>query len=190
MRAMEGDATGEGGDPACWAEQVCDACGQMVDATPHRCPRPLSAHDVEAFARDGYLVVPALVGPDDLATLRRACDEVLAAGDAAGVPPHEAHPTFADNAALSAGIDIARQLFGTDTVTRVHDQIVDEPSFAPAGAPIADKAAVFWVALDDVDDALPAGGCTIRAAGTPHATPQKPSPGRDRRAYVFTVVAS
>ncbi|WP_436794992.1 phytanoyl-CoA dioxygenase family protein [Actinospongicola halichondriae] len=263
------DAAGEGGDPACWSEQVCDACGQMTDAgDTHRCPRPLSADDVESFAREGFLGVPALVGPDDLATLRSACDDVLDAGDSDGdrllgglirqvVLPHQAHPTFADNAALSAGIDIAKQLFGKDEAIRVYDQIIHKPAgdpnttpwhqdqsyveepFAPAGSPIGDNAAMFWVALDDVDVAtscmhfipgvhrepllphhvaggspddpgrmlaitdpethfdvaatvpvpLSAGGCTIHAAGTPHMTPPNTSPDRDRRAYIFTLVA-
>jgi hypothetical protein len=30
----------QGGDPACWLEQVCDRCGAFVDAAePHRCQR-------------------------------------------------------------------------------------------------------------------------------------------------------
>jgi uncharacterized protein len=30
----------DGGDPACWLERVCDACGRLVDErpTPEACP--------------------------------------------------------------------------------------------------------------------------------------------------------
>ena len=31
----------EGGDPACWLDRVCDACGRLVDERPppDRCPQ-------------------------------------------------------------------------------------------------------------------------------------------------------
>jgi hypothetical protein len=28
-----------GGDPACWLDQVCDACGALIEREPHDCPR-------------------------------------------------------------------------------------------------------------------------------------------------------
>jgi tellurite methyltransferase len=45
----------EGGDPSCWANRVCDACGAMVQADTHVCPRerrPVTRRIV-GFHQDG-----------------------------------------------------------------------------------------------------------------------------------------
>ena len=37
--------TEQGGDPACWADRVCEQCGQIVEDEEHRCPRPAEPED-------------------------------------------------------------------------------------------------------------------------------------------------
>jgi uncharacterized protein len=32
------DDPDQGGDPACWLDQVCDACGALVESDDHTCP--------------------------------------------------------------------------------------------------------------------------------------------------------
>ncbi|MCI0582866.1 MAG: phytanoyl-CoA dioxygenase family protein [Chloroflexi bacterium] len=45
---------------------------------PARAPRFLTEHDLAAYRRDGFLVCRSLFGPDEVAELRRATDEVQA----------------------------------------------------------------------------------------------------------------
>jgi rRNA maturation endonuclease Nob1 len=32
MRDRDADERDEGGDPACWLDRVCDACGRLVES--------------------------------------------------------------------------------------------------------------------------------------------------------------
>ncbi len=40
MTAAPADPTDDdrGGDPACWLDQVCDACGALIETADHACP--------------------------------------------------------------------------------------------------------------------------------------------------------
>jgi hypothetical protein len=43
----------EGGDPACWLNNVCDRCGSLIaDASPHRCRAPISEESATSIAED------------------------------------------------------------------------------------------------------------------------------------------
>jgi ectoine hydroxylase-related dioxygenase (phytanoyl-CoA dioxygenase family) len=234
------------------------------DATATRAPR-LAADQLGAWERDGFVVLDRFLDPDLLAALRAGYDDILlgrvtADGDRMlgdrirqVMCPSNAHPVFAGNAAVAAGLDIARQVFGTDEVHRTFDMLIDKPAglrhetpwhqdfaygrvpFTAPGTPIHGGTIQFWVALDDVDEengcmqfipgrhhepllehvvvsgsadgrllaipapetrldlsrrvvaALPAGGCTLHAEGTPHYTGPNLSPHRRRRAYIFNV---
>jgi hypothetical protein len=35
----------QGGDPACWADRVCDRCGQIIEGEPHECARAADQED-------------------------------------------------------------------------------------------------------------------------------------------------
>ena len=37
-RGREVGAADSGGDPACWLDRVCDACGRLVDGPADACP--------------------------------------------------------------------------------------------------------------------------------------------------------
>lgn len=138
--------------------------------------------DVASFRADGFVAVGALADPVALEAVRRACDEVLSRRVAASgdrllggrirqvVLPHQDHPVFDANPVLDAGLEVARRLLGSERVVRVYDQVIHKPAgdphetpwhqdqayvaepVAPAGMPIGRNAAMFWVALDDVDE--------------------------------------
>lgn len=141
----------------------------------------LAPEQVEAWHRDGFLVLERFCDDDILAELRRAYDEILsreveAAGDRmlGGITrqvmlPSSAHPTFDRNPAVRAGIHIGRRLFEADDVVRTFDMLIYKPPghphdtpwhqdmayagrpFAEAGTPIVLASIQFWIPLDDVD---------------------------------------
>ena len=141
----------------------------------------LTPEQVEAWHRDGFLVLESFVDDATLAQLRTGYDEIIskdveAAGDRmlGGVTrqvmlPSAAHPVFDRNAVVRKGIHIGRQLFGTDDVVRTFDMLIYKPPNHPhdtpwhqdmayAGRPVAEKGTAiilesiqFWVPLDDVD---------------------------------------
>jgi len=74
--------TDEGGEPACWAERVCDGCGALVEAEiDHRCVRTARLDLVRPGpGADG--VVWSLGGPRQLEA------NVVDLGPAAGISEH------------------------------------------------------------------------------------------------------
>lgn len=43
----------EGGEPACWMNNVCDRCGSLIaGASPHRCRDPISEDSATSIAVD------------------------------------------------------------------------------------------------------------------------------------------
>lgn len=135
--------------------------------------------DVARFHGDGFLAFDRLIGTDDVRAIGAAFDTLLADNAdtdrmLGGVTrqillPCRYHATFRENAALSAGREIARQLLGTDAPKFVYDQLLYKPPrhlvetpwhqdlayfkvpfLTPR--PYTDSSTVqFWVALDDVD---------------------------------------
>jgi ectoine hydroxylase-related dioxygenase (phytanoyl-CoA dioxygenase family) len=142
----------------------------------------LDSHQVEAWERDGFLVLEDFLDDDVLDELRRGYDEVIdgqvhVEGDRllGGITrqvmlPSSAHATFDRNPAVRAAVRIGRQLFGTPDVHRSFDMLIYKPPghphetpwhqdmayagrpTAPAGTPIADGSIQVWVALDDADE--------------------------------------
>ena len=142
----------------------------------------LTTEQIEAYRRDGFLVLPEFLEAGVLADLRAAYDEVIerqvhADGDRmlGGITrqvmfPAWAHPTFDRNAAVRRGIEIARRLLGMDEVHRSFDMLIYKPPGHPhetpwhqdmaySGHPVAKpgltiplESIQFWVALDDVDE--------------------------------------
>jgi ectoine hydroxylase-related dioxygenase (phytanoyl-CoA dioxygenase family) len=140
----------------------------------------LTKHQIDAWRRDGFLVLDAFVDEETLASLREAYDAIIekdveAAGDRmlGGMTrqvmiPSAAHPTFDRNPVVKRGIDIARQIFATD-VFRTFDMLIYKPPghphdtpwhqdmayakmpFAEPGTTIVAESIQYWVPLDDVD---------------------------------------
>jgi ectoine hydroxylase-related dioxygenase (phytanoyl-CoA dioxygenase family) len=141
--------------------------------------RVLTASQIDDFHRDGYTVVDQLVGPDTVAALRDAYDELLAEPPATDrqlggitrqvLVPSMWHPVFADNEALRAGRRLVAQLFGSPTAARTYDMLIDKPAghphetpwhqdagyfgrpTAPEGLQVTFRSVQCWLALDDVD---------------------------------------
>lgn len=137
--------------------------------------------NVDRFQRDGFLAIPSFASEAELAMIRAACDDLLSRvvvaegdrrlGDVIRqiVLPSRAHATFAANPVLDRALATAKRLLGKPNATRVFDQIIHKPAgdpnitpwhqdhaylgepFAPAGSAVASYAAMFWIALDDVD---------------------------------------
>lgn len=161
---------------------------------------PLTAEQRAQWRDAGFLALPGFVGAGELARLREAYDELLerrveAAGDRllGGVTrqimfPSQAHPAFARNAVVAAGIELGRALLGSPEVHRSFDMLIFKPPghpeptpwhqdaayarspFAPAGTPITLESIQFWVALDDADEE---NGCMHFAPGH-HTKPLLP----------------
>lgn len=142
----------------------------------------LAPGDVEAFRRDGFLILHDFLSESLLSELRTAYDEVIdrsvvATGDRMlggltrqVVRPSLDHTIFDRNDAVRHGIRLGRQLLGTDDVFRSFDMLIYKPPghphetpwhqdmsyadhpFARAGSTITQESLQFWVALDDVDD--------------------------------------
>ena len=229
----------------------------------------LTYAQVGAWNRDGFLVLDRFIGAEAIAALRTAYDDILAgtvtiAGDRMlgditrqVMYPSEEHRLFDTNPAVDNGLEIARQVFGTD-VARTFDMLIYKPPghrhdtpwhqdfaygrmpFVEAGTEMSNRSIQFWVPLDDVDHEtgcmqfvpgyhtrpllehhvasgspgdegrllamvdpdsqvdltravvaeIPAGGCTMHAAGTPHYTGPNRSADRHRRSYIFNVAPS
>src|SRR5438309_9360535 len=143
--------------------------------------KTLSDSQVEAWQRDGFLVLDDCVAAGSLDALRAAYDEILskhveASGDRmlGGITrqvmlPSAAHATFDRNPVVGNGIRIGRQLFGTDDVIRTFDMLIYKPPnhphdtpwhqdmayvkrpFAPPGTKIVLESIQFWVPLDAGD---------------------------------------
>lgn len=150
-------------------------------STSTRAPR-LAAAQLDAWERDGFAVLDRFLDPALLAELRAGYDDILLGRVAVNgdrmlgdrirqvMCPSTAHPVFADNAAVAAGLAIARQVFGTRETYRTFDMLIDKPAghrhetpwhqdhaygahpFSAAGTPIRNRTIQFWVALDDVDE--------------------------------------
>ncbi len=140
----------------------------------------LSADQVEAWHRDGFLVLDRFVDDETLGSLREAYDAIIdkdveASGDRmlGGLTrqvmiPSNAHPTFDRNPVVKRGLQIAEQLFETD-VFRTFDMLIYKPPghphdtpwhqdmsyagrpFAKPGTRITLESIQYWVPLDDVD---------------------------------------
>lgn len=140
----------------------------------------LTDDEVTSYHLRGFVEVDELVDRGAVDELRVAYDalidaEVPSAGDRllGGLTrqvmlPSAAHPTFADNGALRAGMAVGAQLVG-EPVERVFDMLIFKPPLhphetpwhqdmayagmptAPAGSDIPLLTMQFWVALDDVD---------------------------------------
>ena len=142
----------------------------------------LAAAQLDTWERDGFLVLDRFLDPDLLAALRAGYDDILLGRVAADgdrmlggrirqvMCPSTAHPVFADNPAVAAGLAIARRVFGTAQAHRTFDMLIDKPvghrhetpwhqdaaygahPFAAPGSAIHNGTIQFWVALDDVDE--------------------------------------
>jgi ectoine hydroxylase-related dioxygenase (phytanoyl-CoA dioxygenase family) len=141
----------------------------------------LTRGQVEAWNRDGFLILERLVDARTLADLRTAYDDILSGRVAVPgdrmlgqitrqvMAPSSAHPTFDDNPAVRTGMRLARQLFGTDEVARTFDMLIYKPPghphetpwhqdmaygrrpFTEPGTKVSIGTIQFWVPLDDVD---------------------------------------
>jgi ectoine hydroxylase-related dioxygenase (phytanoyl-CoA dioxygenase family) len=138
--------------------------------------------DVAAAFRDhGFMVVDRLVGEDTVEVLRSAYDDIIEGRVAARGDrllgdlirqvkhPSKDHPIFERNAAIDAGTDLARRLFGRPRLTKVYEMLIDKPAGTPHdtpwhqdvgyyGRPVAAPGArtdlddvQIWLALDEVD---------------------------------------
>jgi hypothetical protein len=86
--------------------------------------------EVEQFVRDGYLVRPNLLKPDDLALLRAALEEVAAHDDTPETGGgrafggmflrhlHDKHPAFLGLIGFAPALSVARALFGPSVALR------------------------------------------------------------------------
>jgi ectoine hydroxylase-related dioxygenase (phytanoyl-CoA dioxygenase family) len=141
----------------------------------------LTGEQLDAWKRDGFLIVERFIDRETLAVLRAAYDEILRGDIEAGgdrmlgavtrqvMRPSSAHPSFDTNAAVDRGFEIARQVFATAQVRRTFDMLIYKPPghphetpwhqdmayskqpFAAAGTTNTLESIQFWVALDDVD---------------------------------------
>lgn len=141
----------------------------------------LGPEQLEAWRRDGFLIVEHLVDGHTLTTLRTAYDEILSGqvavdgdrllGDITRqvIAPSSEHPTFDRNPAVRLGSKIARQLFGTENAGRIFDMLIYKAPghphetpwhqdlayakmpFAEAGMTAERDSIQFWVPMDDVD---------------------------------------
>ncbi len=141
----------------------------------------LSPLEIDRFRQRGFAAIDRLIDDSTVAMLRRAYDELLNASVAAPFDrqlgditrqvmyPALTHPVFDDNAALQAGIEIAKQLYGAPCAARTFDMLIYKPPGHPhatpwhqdhsyskrpvqdAGVPIPRGLSQFWVALDDAD---------------------------------------
>ena len=157
--------------------------------------RHLAPSQVEAWRRDGFLVVYQFIDDATLTNLRMAYDRVLSRdvrlpgdamlGDVIRMIeyPSSGDDTFAVNPAVELGIEYARTLLGRDDVARVFDMLIykppgdlhetpwhqdaayEEQPFTPAGTPIRRASIQFWIPLDDVDDD---NGCMHFVPGYQH----------------------
>ena len=152
----------------------------------------LTGAQLDAWKRDGFLILERFVDGDTLAALRAAYDEILRRDVEAGgdrmlgavtrqvMHPSAAHPAFDRNAALDRGFEIARQAFGTAEVRRSFDMLIYKPPghphatpwhqdmayskqpFAEPGTTNTLESVQFWIPLDDVDAE---NGCMQFVAG-------------------------
>jgi ectoine hydroxylase-related dioxygenase (phytanoyl-CoA dioxygenase family) len=141
----------------------------------------LTRAQLDACRRDGFVILERFIDEETLAALRAAYDEILRRDVEAGgdrmlgdvtrqvMHPSAAHPTFDRNAAVDRGLEIARQLFATDEVSRGFDMLIYKPPghphdtpwhqdmaytkqpFAEPGTANALESIQFWIPLDDVD---------------------------------------
>jgi len=137
------------------------------------------AEVIDAWERDGFLVLDSLVDGQDLADLREAYNELLAEETLTDLNrmlggitrqimmPSAMHSRFESNAALDAAAKMIEPIVG-DTI-KVFDMLIFKPPghphetpwhqdiayggmpAAPAGTLIHSTMMQFWVALDDVD---------------------------------------
>ncbi len=142
----------------------------------------LTREQLDAWKRDGFLILERFIDQATLAALRAAYDEILRRDVEAGgdrmlgavtrqvMHPSSAHPTFDRNPAVDRGIEIARQVFATDDVGRSFDMLIYKPPghphdtpwhqdmaysrqpFAEPGTTNTLESVQFWIPLDDVDD--------------------------------------
>ena len=135
----------------------------------------------EAFLATGFLAVDRLVDDGAVDELRDAYDDIIAGrvrarGDRqlGGIirqvkDPSREHPVFRANAAIDAGKELARRLFGRDDVAKVYEMLIDKPAgtehetpwhqdigywgrpVAPPGTFTKIPDIQIWVALDRVD---------------------------------------
>jgi ectoine hydroxylase-related dioxygenase (phytanoyl-CoA dioxygenase family) len=150
-----------------------------------------------AFLARGFLAVDRFVDDHALDGLRAAYDDVIArrtvaAGDRqlGGIirqvkAPSTAHPVFAANDAIAAGVRVASQLFGHEHFDRFYEMLIDKPAGTPHATPWHQDIGYFgrpvvrpgtsgrlediqiWVALDDVDEG---NGC-MQFLETPFGSP-------------------
>jgi ectoine hydroxylase-related dioxygenase (phytanoyl-CoA dioxygenase family) len=141
----------------------------------------LSHEQLDAWKRDGFLVLERFVDEETLAALRAAYDDILrrdveASGDRMlgavtrqVMHPSSAHPTFDSNPAVDRGMQIARQVLATADIRRSFDMLIYKPPghphdtpwhqdmayseqpFAEPGTPNTRESVQFWIPLDDVD---------------------------------------
>ena len=114
----------------------------------------LTAEQIEAYRRDGFLVLPELLEGGVLAHLRAACDEVIerqvrADGDRmlGGITcqvmfPAWAHPAFDRNPAVRQGLELAPQLLAIDEVHRSFDMLIYKPPDHPHATPWHQRRAI------------------------------------------------
>jgi ectoine hydroxylase-related dioxygenase (phytanoyl-CoA dioxygenase family) len=152
----------------------------------------LTHAQLDGCRRDGFLILERFIDDETLAALRAAYDEILRREVEAGgdrmlgdvtrqvMHPSAAHPTFDRNKAVDRGIEIARQVFVTDEVSRSFDMLIYKPPghphdtpwhqdmayseqpFAKAGTANTPESIQFWIPLDDVDAE---NGCMQFVAG-------------------------
>jgi ectoine hydroxylase-related dioxygenase (phytanoyl-CoA dioxygenase family) len=141
----------------------------------------LTQEQVDRYWADGFLAIERLIGPDEVERLRTAYDEIIDGTVASptqrmlgGITrqvmvPSMVHPAFDHNAALEAGREVMRDLFGCAHANRVFDMLIDKPAGHPHETPWHQDASYmqvpttppgfrmpltqvqFWIALDDVD---------------------------------------
>lgn len=144
-------------------------------------PAAVTAAERDAFLTVGFATVEPLIGGDDLAALREAYDEIIDGRVRARgnrqlgglihqvMVPSVEHPAFRDNAALDAGLALARSIFQAHDFAKVYEMLIDKPGgtvhetpwhqdvgyyatpVAPTGSPTTIEDLQIWLALDDVD---------------------------------------
>ena len=161
-------------------------------SSPARSPRFLSAQQLADYRRDGFLVRRGLFGPDEVARLRQATDEVQGWPERPGVwmvygekslrdserrlvnrienfyPYHAGFKALFDGDKL---LGIANDLFGQPAVLfkdKINFKLAGGDGFKPhqdqqAGWSV--YAPLFLTALVAIDDATEANGCLEMAAG-------------------------
>lgn len=108
----------------------------------------LTASEVEAWHRDGFLIVRSFVDQQTVSELGAAYDELLRAEGSAppvdymlgGITreinfPSAAHPVFRENVAVTRGLALARRLLGTESVARTYDMLIYKPPGHPYETP-------------------------------------------------------